>query len=103
MGDEGWRTQPKLMSQATAERIAEQLSVLYARQGEPLSVVLHGGEPLMLGAARLEALCSALRNALPQPCGLHVQTNGVLLTDALLDILVAYDVGISISMDGPPE
>jgi uncharacterized protein len=103
MGDDAWRNQPKLMPQRVVERVASELAVQYRRQQQPFSVVLHGGEPLMLGAQRLDAICSTLRAALPHPCGLHVQTNGVLLTDAILDVLVAYDVGISVSIDGPAD
>ncbi|WP_331274473.1 cyclophane-forming radical SAM/SPASM peptide maturase YhhB [Sphingobium sp. JAI105] len=103
MGDEAWRDQPKLMSQRVVYKVAEALGAQYRHQQTPFSVVLHGGEPLMLGAARLDALCKALRSALPHPCGLHVQTNGLLLTDEIIDVLVAYDVGISVSIDGPAD
>jgi uncharacterized protein len=103
MGDEAWRDQPKLMSQRVVDKVAEALGAQYRRQRTPFSVVLHGGEPLMLGAARLDALCKSLRSALPHPCGLHVQTNGLLLTDEIIDVLVAYDVGISVSIDGPAD
>jgi uncharacterized protein len=103
MGDEAWRTQPKRMSADTGVRIAEQLGEVFRAQGKPFSVVLHGGEPLLLGRKRLEALLGALRQALPQPCGLHVQSNGVLLSDDFIDVLAAFDVGVSISVDGPAE
>lgn len=101
MGDEAWRSQPKLMSEKVVERVVLRLGEQYRRQQTPFSVVLHGGEPLLLGRARLERLCAALRAVLPHPCGIHLQTNGVLLSDAILDVLVAHDVGISISIDGP--
>jgi uncharacterized protein len=101
MGDESWRRQPKLMSVAVVEAVAAALRNQLRQQGTPLSVVLHGGEPLLLGTKRLNAFCSLLRNALPRPCGIHLQTNGALLTPAVLDVLVLHDVGISISTDGP--
>lgn len=103
MGDEGWRAQPKRMSAATAECVARELGALYRRQGRPFGVVLHGGEPLLLGAAAVDHLCLVLREALPQPCGIDLQTNGVLLSDAIIDVLDRHDVGISISLDGPRE
>jgi uncharacterized protein len=101
MGDDGWRNQPKRMPTGTARLIAQRLAEAYQKQNKPFSVVLHGGEPLLLGPSRLEEICRALREALPNPCGIHLQTNGVLLTDDVIDILVRYDVGISISIDGP--
>ena len=103
MGDEGWRRQPKLMPVEVVKAAVAALGDQLRQQGAPFSVVMHGGEPLLIGAKRLDALCSLLRTALPHPCGLHLQTNGALLTDAVVDVLVRYDVGISISIDGPQE
>lgn len=101
MGDEGWRSQPKLMPANVSEAIAWALGGQYRRQGTPFSVVLHGGEPLLLGRQRLDELCARLRRELPHPCGLHLQTNGALLSEPILDVLTRHDVGISISIDGP--
>lgn len=101
MGDEAWRDQPKQMSDQVLARVASRLSTQLALQSSPFSVVLHGGEPLLLGAQRLDRFCATLRAALPHPCGIHVQTNGALLSDPIIDVLVRYDVGISVSIDGP--
>lgn len=101
MGDDGWRNQPKRMTDTVQGAIARQLSDLYASQGHRLHVVLHGGEPLLVGPARMRSLCGMLRSALPEPCELHVQTNGVLLNEEFIDIFVEFGVGVSISIDGP--
>lgn len=101
MGDEAWRDQPKKMSATVLEQVADRLAEQLALQGTPFSVVLHGGEPLLLGPAKLDKFCRRLRAALPHPCGIHLQTNGVLLTDAVIDVLVRHDVGVSVSIDGP--
>ena len=101
MGDEAWRDQPKLMSAAVVRKVSAALGDQYRLQDKPFSVVLHGGEPLMLGRDRLAALCESLRAELPHPCGIHLQTNGVLLTEDVIDVLVRFDVGVSVSVDGP--
>lgn len=103
MGNDAWRLQPKLMSFDTIEALGNNLAKLVQAQGEPLSLVFHGGEPLLVGSERLERYCEELRKHVPEPVGLHLQTNGVLLTDTILDICARYDVGISISLDGPQE
>jgi len=103
MGDESWRLQPKLMSEVTLEAMAERLSDLFLVQGRPFSVVFHGGEPLLVGPARFDRICAALRRRLPPPVGLHIQTNGLLLSGEIIDICARYDVGISISIDGPAD
>lgn len=101
MGDESWRLQPKRMAAATVDQLAGALKRLVNRQGRPLSVVFHGGEPLLVGYAGFEHACSTIRSAIGTKGGIHLQTNGVLLTDAVIEICARYDVGISISMDGP--
>jgi len=101
MGDEAWRAQPKRMSQTVVEAVADRLGALAASQGRGFSVVFHGGEPLLIGAKRFEGACRVLKEALPPDGALHLQTNGVLLTEEVLQVCAAYDVGISISIDGP--
>lgn len=100
MGDTGWERQPKRMSEATVAKVVQQLGALYRTQGSPFSVVLHGGEPLMMGQSRLEALFTSLQAEIPA-CGLHLQTNGTLLDEQILDLCARFGVGISISLDGP--
>jgi len=101
MGDEAWRSQPKQMSDAVLVQAARRLSRQLELQGTPFSVVFHGGEPLLLGRRRLDFFCATLREALPHPCGIHLQTNGVLLSEPIIDVLVRHDVGVSVSIDGP--
>ncbi|GJD97685.1 cyclophane-forming radical SAM/SPASM peptide maturase YhhB [Methylobacterium iners] len=101
MGDEGWRTQPKRMEPSVTIAVAERLAALAAAQARGFSVVFHGGEPLLIGALRFLELCRVLKKALPFDSALHLQTNGVLLTDEILSICAEYEVGISVSIDGP--
>lgn len=100
MGDDSWRDQPKQMSDGVLTKVAERLAAQFERQDRPFSVVLHGGEPLLLGVERLDRFCGTLRDAMPHPCGIHIQTNGVLLSDQMIDVLVRHDVGVSVSIDG---
>jgi uncharacterized protein len=102
MGDETWRTLPKRMAANTQALVAAELGSLVRAQGRPFSIVLHGGEPLLLGLLRLESLFTALRAALDPACGISIQTNGVLITDAILDLCAHHDVTLSVSVDGPP-
>ena len=103
MGDENWRNQPKRLSADTQHLIVRELGSLMREQGRPFSVVLHGGEPLLLGARGLDSLLGSLRGELGATCGISIQTNGVLVTDAILDVCADHDVSISISLDGPAK
>lgn len=103
MGDETWRSLPKRMSPETERAVSTGLGALLRSQGRDFSVVLHGGEPLLLGAPRLRSLLSSLRAQIGFTCGISIQTNGVLITQAILDICVEHQVSLSVSVDGPAE
>ncbi|SFN86775.1 FxsB family cyclophane-forming radical SAM/SPASM peptide maturase [Actinomadura madurae] len=104
--DQSWRTRPAAMSSeviaATAARLAE-----HAREHAlpKVTVVLHGGEPLLAGRVSLAETITLIRAAMPSTCEVEVctQTNGVLLTDAMLAMLDEHDVGVSVSLDGDRE
>lgn len=101
MGDSGWSRAPKRMSRETCQATAAGLAQLVGEQGRPFAVVLHGGEPLLLGASNLGFVISALREALPAECAISIQTNGMLVTREILDLCAAAGVTLSVSLDGP--
>jgi uncharacterized protein len=103
MGDESWRSLPKRLAVDVQEVIVEQLGALMCAQGEPFSVVLHGGEPLLLGVARLAGLFAGLRRELGSACSISIQTNGVLISSSILDLCSEQGITLSVSLDGPPE
>ena len=103
LGDNSWRLQPKLLSNDVAMLVARRLGALQRDQGRPFSIVLHGGEPLLLRAEGLNYLFSRLRDHVGKSCGISVQTNGVLITDEVLDVCDAHEVTISVSLDGPAD
>ena len=53
MGDTSWVSMPKQMSSQTMMTVAKALGELASAQRRRFAVVLHGGEPLMLGHAKL--------------------------------------------------
>ena len=103
LGDTGWVRMPKLISGDTLHATAEALSRLLSEQTNGFAVVLHGGEPLLLGPKRLERVLSSLTDALPYACTLNIQTNGMLISDEILDICALYGCSLSVSIDGPAE
>lgn len=103
LGDQGWQRQPSAMSQSTIDAIISRLSELRRTQDRDFAIVLHGGEPLLLGEALLARLLHGLRTSLPAQCTLSVQTNGTLLNNPLLDLLEETRTTVSVSIDGPKE
>ncbi len=101
MGDDAWRAMPKRMSSTTEDAVARGLGSLLGSQAREFSVVLHGGEPLLLGRKRLGSLLFKLRMELGPGCGISIQTNGALITSAILDTCAEHRVTLSVSIDGP--
>jgi uncharacterized protein len=101
MGDDTWASMPNFISQVTIQSISKELAELRANQQRPFAVVLHGGEPLLLGARRLETLLRTLRTVIPKDYCISIQTNGVLISDKILDICSKFETSISVSLDGP--
>jgi uncharacterized protein len=101
MGDTGWKNLPRQISYETIDALTNNLSELSDKQQRPFAVVLHGGEPLLLGYTKLKYLLFSLRNALPDECALSLQTNGILINKKILDLCADTKTTISVSLDGP--
>jgi uncharacterized protein len=103
MADQRWRGQPALMSPEVVRRTAGRIGEHAARYDlERVSVILHGGEPLLAGPAGLAAAVDAVRDAVPASCATTfvLQTNGVLLDTRTLDALAERGVEVCVSLDG---
>lgn len=101
MGDTGWKELPRQISYETINAVTNTLSELSDNQQRPFAVVLHGGEPLLLGFTKLEYLIFSLRDALPDECSVSLQTNGILINKKILDLCSDTRTTISVSLDGP--
>ncbi|MFE4059859.1 FxsB family cyclophane-forming radical SAM/SPASM peptide maturase [Streptomyces sp. NPDC059096] len=101
--DRTWRTRPAAASPATLDRAADRIAEHARAHGlRELALVLHGGEPLLVGAARLGAFADAVRDRAGPARTVHatVQTNGTLLTERAITTLARHSVRIGISLDG---
>ncbi|MEV2241255.1 FxsB family cyclophane-forming radical SAM/SPASM peptide maturase [Micromonospora sp. NPDC049891] len=102
LADRRARTDPPLMStdifDLTCRRVAEHV---HAHELSAVRIVLHGGEPLLAGAATLARMAERLRAAVhPASARVSVQTNGTLLDDRALSVLADAGVLIGVSLDG---
>lgn len=101
MGDSGWAQMPTHISIETLQAVAKTLNELSGIQTRPFAVVLHGGEPLLLGPKKLDRVLSELRSSVPSTCSFGLQTNGILITDEILEICFKNNTTLSVSIDGP--
>ncbi|HEX6871122.1 MAG TPA: FxsB family cyclophane-forming radical SAM/SPASM peptide maturase [Micromonosporaceae bacterium] len=101
--DQSWRGRPRAMSVEIADVVAARIAEhAQAHRLGTVTIVLHGGEPLLLGHDGLRAIMTSLRERITPVTrlNLRMQTNGVLLTRQLCDLLVEYDVRVGVSLDG---
>ena len=103
MGDTRWATMPKHISDTMTTALAKVLGDLSRAQQRRFAVVFHGGEPLLLGPKKLAILLAALRRALPSDYPFSLQTNGILITEEILDLCSEYRTSLGVSIDGPPD
>lgn len=107
MADQRWRKQPAFMSDTVARqsavRIREHCLKHRTRQ---VSVIFHGGEPMLGGADHLRRLGAILRDEF-HGSGVRVrigmQSNGLLFTPEIGDAMLEIGATMGISLDGPPE
>jgi uncharacterized protein len=89
------------------EKVAQRIGEHIARHGlERIRVILHGGEPLLAGAVVIDEFAASVRRAVRAAGGVAefaVQTNGTLLSEAVLEVLHRHDVRVGISLDGDAE
>ena len=101
MGDTRWADMPKQMSVETMSTVARALDELSRQQRRRFAVVLHGGEPLLLGPEKLAFLLVQLRSVLSTEYPFSIQTNGMLISEAILDVCSRFHTSLGVSIDGP--
>lgn len=101
-GDSTWKSKPKHISSNIVARVGDRISE-YCRthSRDSFQVNLHGGEPTLLGAAGLESVITILKETTQGlRLRLGMQTNGTLITKAIVDVLARHSVRVGVSLDG---
>jgi uncharacterized protein len=101
--DQSWRRMPSAMSAETVDWAARRISEHAVAHGLPeVCIVLHGGEPLLLGVKRARAILEKLRAQLSPTVAvdLRVVTNGVRLNEQWCSLFAKFGVMVGVSLDG---
>lgn len=101
--DQSWRRKPRQMSFEQVELLAGRIREHAQAHSLPdVRIVLHGGEPLLVGVEYLRRFASLMREQVGAVTRVHlgVQTNATLLTTEMLDALSELDVRVGVSLDG---
>jgi uncharacterized protein len=103
MADQSWRGRPRTMSPETAELTARRIADhANAHDLRDITLILHGGEPLLAGRDLISRLVTSTRHLAGPKTTVNasVQTNGVGLSDAYLGLFDELGVRIGVSLDG---
>lgn len=70
-----------------------------------ISIIFHGGEPLLAGKRFFEYAVPEIKKTLGKVCTVKfgMQSNGVLLDDGWAELLLRLKIGVGISIDGYRE
>jgi uncharacterized protein len=101
--DQSWHGRPMVISDEVVTRTAQRIAEHARAHGlNTVQVVLHGGEPLLAGRARLERIITILQALLGEVCqvDMRIHTNGVMLSEAFCELFARHEVKVGISLDG---
>jgi uncharacterized protein len=104
LADQTYRDQPATMSPAVTEAMARRIADHAFRHSVPwVHLILHGGEPLLIGKRRLRSWVGQVREQARGRVAVafSMQSNGALIDDEWIDLLAELRVNIGISIDGP--
>ncbi|MCO8271210.1 FxsB family radical SAM/SPASM domain protein [Actinoplanes sp. TRM 88003] len=97
--DQSWRDQPKVMTEAVFTEACRRID---EHAGSAVSLVFHGGEPLLAGAAHLDRLAAEATTVLGpgRRLRLGMQTNGLLLDPQVIEVCDRWGIRVAVSLDG---
>jgi len=104
--DKSYKEHPPFLSENKVTKISnflangcEELSL----QG--ISIIFHGGEPLLQKKSQFDAMCTQFRKTLEPHVDLtfSVQTNAMLVDQEWIELFSKHKVGVGVSLDGPKD
>jgi uncharacterized protein len=105
LADHQLKAQPRFMSDEVFDATLRCVARHVEKSGQKrIGLSFHGGEPTLVGPDRFASWCARAESMLS---GIDVrfamQTNGTLLTERWVDVLLRHEVDVGISLDGPRE
>ncbi|WP_344651047.1 FxsB family cyclophane-forming radical SAM/SPASM peptide maturase [Cryptosporangium japonicum] len=106
MADQSWKVKPTQISSTVIRKTAARIGEYAETHGlSDVRVILHGGEPLLVGPKTLGYIAEQMRLQVKPSTVLHLslQTNGTLLSTGSLDVLADSGISVSVSVDGDED
>lgn len=102
--DQTWRDRPSIMGDEVFTAAISRIRRYCLKSGQQnVRITFHGGEPCLAGVDRFAKWCHYIHQTLSDVVrvGLSLQTNGTLLDEHWMEVLLAHQVDVGLSMDGP--
>lgn len=106
LGDTSYKNQPKFLSEETIEALKDRIiSHCKKFSVETFTIILHGGEPLLMSKERFENMMDVFNSIKKENINViyAIQTNGILIDDEWCDIFKKHDISVGVSIDGNKE
>jgi len=103
--DQSYLRRPAFMSdEVFAQLLVRVYEYCDRRPRHRMSLVFHGGEPMLMGAERFRRFTSLAREKLGEKLkSIQLQSNATLVDDDWIAALHELGVTVGVSLDGPPE
>lgn len=99
--DKSWKWKPKTLELEIASQIASRIQEHVNEYSlNEITIIFHGGEPLLLGLIKLQNLVNVFSTAINCPIHFSMQTNGTLLDKSIVDFFFDNNFQIGLSLDG---
>ncbi|MBP1204564.1 uncharacterized protein JOD97_002606 [Duganella sp. 1411] len=105
-GDQSYKEHPAIVPDDTVAGIIRFIQNAIAESGVTrVHIGFHGGEPLLLKRDYFADVCQQLIDGLGSRCklSLSVQTNGVLINEAWINVFERFSMAVGVSFDGDRE
>jgi len=104
-GDNSYLRRPKFMHLEVFDQMLYRIrDYCDRRPSHRMQINLHGGEPTLVGTEAFEAMVVSAHEVLgPRLKRIVMQTNGTLLDERWLEILVRHKILVGVSIDGPEQ
>lgn len=101
MPDKSWKGKPKFLEPDVAEQVAFRIQEHVLNNDlQDVTIIFHGGEPLLAGVDRLERLVSIFNVKIS--CEIHwgIQSNATLIDEGVVAFFEKYKFKVGVSLDG---
>lgn len=103
MGDLSYKMQPKFIELQTVQNFASKMLIhLKENQTNRVSIIIHGGEPLMMNKVKFVEFINTFQVLTKNNIKVNfsLQTNAILIDDNWCKIFKKYNISVGVSLDG---